>query len=165
MIRCTVLLLASQGAADRTMASAPTRATEASAMKLPRSVRKTAMIRMGNSSPTAPAAYTYWPNGPPSMSDVGRLGQAEHMGADQDAADQQDDYLGNARAGQDGDDERRECGHHRHGHQVHKSLVKVHDGRLIGRVLGGRSRDTGPWCRFGGGKQDGCPQADQADEG
>src|SRR5437016_4096587 len=57
MIRCTVLLLASQGAADRTMASAPTRATEASAMKLPRSVRKTAMIRMGNSSPTAPAAY------------------------------------------------------------------------------------------------------------
>jgi hypothetical protein len=49
--------------------------------------------------------------------------------------------------------------------QVHQSLVKVHDGRLIGRVLGGRSRDTGFWCRFGGGKQDGCPQADQADEG
>ena len=32
-------------------------------------------------------------------------------------------------------------------------------------MLGGRSRDTGSWCRFGGGKQDGCPQADQADEG
>jgi hypothetical protein len=87
------------------------------------------------------------------------------MGADQDAADQQDDNLGNARAGQGGDDERRERGHQRHGHQVHQSLVKVHGDRLIGRVLGGRSRDTGSWCRFGGGKQDGCPQADQADEG
>ena len=35
----------------------PTRATEASATKWPRWVRKTAMIRIGNSSPTAPADY------------------------------------------------------------------------------------------------------------
>jgi hypothetical protein len=32
------------------------------------------MIRMGNSSPAAPAAYTYWPNGPPSMSLSRRMG-------------------------------------------------------------------------------------------
>jgi hypothetical protein len=68
--------------------------------------------------------------------DVGCLGHAEHVGADQDAADQQDDNLRNARAGQHGDDERRERSHQRHGYQVHQSLVKVHRGRLTGRVPG-----------------------------
>ena len=68
MTRWTALLLASHGTADKTMASTPTRATEASATKWPRLVRKTAMIRMGKSSPTAPAANMYRPNWPSSMS-------------------------------------------------------------------------------------------------
>ncbi|MFI5269118.1 MAG: hypothetical protein ACHQ7M_17215, partial [Chloroflexota bacterium] len=32
-----------------------------------------------------------------------------------------------------GDDQRRERGHQRHGHQVHQALVKVHDGSFLGR--------------------------------
>jgi hypothetical protein len=74
MIRRTVPLPASHGTTDSAMASTPTRATEASATKCPRLVRNTAMIRMGNSSPTAPAAYTYRPNCPPSMSLSRRMG-------------------------------------------------------------------------------------------
>ena len=35
------------------------------------------------------------------------------------------------RARQHGDDERRERGHQRHGHQVRQALVQIHDGRLI----------------------------------
>ena len=58
------------------MASTPTRATEASAMKFPRSVRNSEMIRMGNSSPVAPAANTYWPNEPPSMSLSRKMGSS-----------------------------------------------------------------------------------------
>ena len=76
MIRCTVLLLASRGTADRARASTPTSATEASAMKWPRWVRKMAMIRIGKSSPTAPAAYTYWPNEPASKSLSRRMGSS-----------------------------------------------------------------------------------------
>ena len=45
-------------------------------MKWPRWVRKTAMIRIGKSSPTAPAAYTYRPNRPPSMSLSRRMGSS-----------------------------------------------------------------------------------------
>jgi len=86
------------------------------------------------------------------------------MRADQDAAYQQDDNLRDPRAGQDGDDERRERGHQRYGNQVHQPLVEIHDGRLTGRMFGGRRRDTGSWCGFGGREQDGCGQADQADD-
>jgi hypothetical protein len=32
-------------------------------------------------------------------------------------------------------------------------------------LLGGRNRDTSSWCGFGGRKQDGCAEADQADKG
>jgi hypothetical protein len=41
-----------------------------------------------------------------------RLGQAEHLRADEDAAEQEDDHLRNARARQQGDHERREHRHH-----------------------------------------------------
>jgi hypothetical protein len=72
--------------------------------------------------------------------DAGRLGHAEHVRADQDAAEQQDDNLRNTRARQHGNDERRERGHQRHGHQVRQPLVQIHDGRLtelarIGSIL------------------------------
>lgn len=42
----------------------------------PRLPRNTAMIKMGNSSPTAPAANTYRPNCPPSMSLSRRIGSS-----------------------------------------------------------------------------------------
>ena len=58
MTRCSARLRVSWGAADKAMARTPTRATEASATKWPRWVRKMAMIRMGNSSPTVPADST-----------------------------------------------------------------------------------------------------------
>ena len=45
-------------------------------MKWPRRVRKTAMIKMGKSSPTAPAANTYRPNWPPSMSLSRKMGSS-----------------------------------------------------------------------------------------
>ncbi len=55
-----------------------------------------------------------------------RLGQAEHVRADEDAADQEDDHLRNARAWQQGDHDRREHRDQAHGHQVSQPLVKVH---------------------------------------
>jgi hypothetical protein len=55
-----------------------------------------------------------------------RLGQAQHVRADEDATDQKDDHLRNARARQQGDHERREHRHQPHGHQVSQPLVKVH---------------------------------------
>ena len=58
--------------------------------------------------------------------DVGRLGQAEHVRADQDAAEQEDDHLRDARARQHGHHQRRKRGHQRHGHQVFQPPVKVH---------------------------------------
>jgi hypothetical protein len=54
------------------------------------------------------------------------LGQAEHVRADEDATDQEDDHLRNARTRQQGDYERREHRHQPHGHQVSQPLVKVH---------------------------------------
>ena len=66
---------------------------------------------------------------------IGGLGQAEHMRPDQDAAEQEDDHLRNARAGQDGRQERRERSHQPHGYQVNQPLVKVHHGRLPGGYL------------------------------
>jgi len=48
------------------------------------------------------------------------------MRADQDAAEQEDDDLRNARAWQGGDDERRERGDQPHGYEIVKSLRKVH---------------------------------------
>jgi hypothetical protein len=59
--------------------------------------------------------------------DAGQVGQAEHVRADYDAADQEHHDLRNARAGQQGDHDRRERGHQCHGHQVEQSLSKVHD--------------------------------------
>ena len=55
-----------------------------------------------------------------------RLGQAEHVRADEDAAKQEDDHLRNARARQQGDHDRREHRDQPHGHQVSQPLVKVH---------------------------------------
>ena len=62
--------------------------------------------------------------------DAGRLGQAEHMRADQHAAEQEDDHLRNPRTRQDSDNDRGEHGDQRHGHQVIQPLSKVHDSRL-----------------------------------
>ena len=49
------------------------------------------------------------------------------MRADQDAAEQEDNHLRNARAGQSRHHQRRKRGHQRHGHQVVQPPVKVHD--------------------------------------
>jgi hypothetical protein len=42
--------------------------------------------------------------------------------------------------------------------------VAMASGQLMGGV-GGRNRDIGSWCGFGGREQDGCAEADQADKG
>ena len=57
------------------------------------------------------------------------------MRADQHAADEEDDDLRNARAGQDGDQERREGSHQRHRQQVVQPLKNVHDGLSAARHL------------------------------
>jgi len=60
--------------------------------------------------------------------DIPGLGQPEDMGADHHAADEEHDNLRNARAGQDGDHERRQGGDQRHRQQVVQPLKNVHDG-------------------------------------
>ena len=62
--------------------------------------------------------------------DAGHLGNAEHVRADDDAAEQEDNNLRNARAGQDSDHDRRERGYQRHGHKVVQPLGKVHEAPL-----------------------------------
>ena len=52
----------------------------------------------------------------------------EDMRADQHAADEEDDDLRNARAGQDGDQERRQRSHQRDRQQVIQPAIQVHDG-------------------------------------
>lgn len=56
--------------------------------------------------------------------DAGRLGQAQPMRADQDAAKQENDDLRDARARQHRNHERRKRGHQRHGHQVFQPRVR-----------------------------------------
>jgi hypothetical protein len=76
MMRRAAVLLASHGTSDKTMARTPTKMTEISATKLPRLPRNTAMIRIGNSSPTAPAANTLRPSLPPSIPLSRRIGSS-----------------------------------------------------------------------------------------
>ncbi len=58
------------------IAATPTAMIEAIATNSPRLVRKTEIATMGKSSPTAPAARTYRPNSPESMSLSCRMGSS-----------------------------------------------------------------------------------------
>jgi hypothetical protein len=67
--------------------------------------------------------------------DVLRLGDAEDVRSDQDAADQEDDDLRDLRPRQQCDQERRERGDQRDRDQVVQPLQNVHDGRPAARDL------------------------------
>ena len=57
------------------------------------------------------------------------------MRTDDDAAEEEDDNLRNARARQGGNHERGERRYQRHGHQVSQPLVKVHRRLPPGAVI------------------------------
>jgi hypothetical protein len=59
--------------------------------------------------------------------DGGPIGPAERLGADQHATDQQDHHLEDARAGQQGHQQRSERGHHPRDQQHLQPPGKIHD--------------------------------------
>jgi hypothetical protein len=123
IIRCTAGLLASQGTMVSTRASAPT-----SGRHQPAADREPARL-LSQQPRIQLVAGQQEQEAQPDVGqqlDARRVGQAEHVRADQHAAEQEDDHLRDARTRQHGDDERRERRHQRHRHQVVEAFGQVH---------------------------------------